>query len=450
MHRLHLPQFDQEIASAALQTDMKRRADFLRALNGGLIVLHLIAVVIMALPPIAALEWFAIIGSSLALNLTIFYLNWRGFVRLAAYLFCYTFDAIIYLIFLINLLADQDSTQAVSISYLLALAVLLAGMLIGARATFAFATLNSVLIAIPYFFSSATPGIALGTAFPVIAFLYLVALISWLYQRTLQRALDRLGEARERIMQNELIRRDLAIARDLQKSLYPHPPSVGGEIEIASRSEPARETSGDFYDFIELGPDMLGLVIADVTGKSLAAALVMAMTRSTLRGEARRTASPSEVLQQANQILCGDTSVKQLITAFYGILNTRTLTLRCANAGHLFPTLKRDGRVEEIEICGLPLGARPGVRYDEQAIQLRPGDQLILISDGIVEAMNIDRELFGFERLAETIRRTNGATSQQILQTIWHAVESFRGDIEQQDDITLIAIKVGQPSALTG
>jgi len=173
----------------------------------------------------------------------------------------------------------------------------------------------------------------------------------------------------------------------------------------------------------------------------------MAMTRSTLRGEARRTASPAEVLQQANQILCGDTSVKHLITAFYGILNTRTLTLQCANAGHLFPTLKRDGRVEDIELCGLPLGARPGIRYDERSIQLQPGDQLILISDGIVEAMNANHELFGFDRLAETIRQTNGGTSQQVLQAIWQAVERFRGDIEQQDDITLITIKIGDGAA---
>jgi serine phosphatase RsbU (regulator of sigma subunit) len=291
---------------------------------------------------------------------------------------------------------------------------------------------------------------ALTSAFPIIAFLYLIAIISWLYQRTLKQALDRLGEARQRVLQNELMRRDLAIARDLQKSLYPHPPLIGGEVEIASRSEPARETSGDFYDFIELGPDSLGLVIADVTGKSLAAALVMAMTRSTLRGEARRTTSPAEVLQQANQILCSDTSVKHLITAFYGILNTRTLTLQCANAGHLFPTLKRDGRVEDIELCGLPLGARPGIRYDERAIQLRPGDQLILISDGIVEAMNADHELFGFDRLAETIRQTNSATSQQALQAIWQAVERFRGDIEQQDDITLITIQIGDGATADG
>jgi hypothetical protein len=380
---------------------------------------------------------------SLTANLAVFYLNRRGFVDLAAKIFCYSFNFVIFSLLLINLTVDKDPDGALLVAYMLALSVLLAGLLIGSRATFWFSALNTSLILIPYLIVSDTARAALGSSFPIIGFLYLVALISWLYQRSLSRADIRLNLARERIMQNELMRRDMAIARDLQRQLYPPPPVVGGELEIASRSEPARETSGDFYDFIELGPDTLGLVIADVTGKSLAAALVMAMTRSTLRGEARRSASPAEVLYQANQILCGDTSVKQLITAFYGILNTRTMVLRCANAGHLFPTLKRAGRIEEIELCGLPLGARPGTRYDEQTVQLQSGDQLILISDGIVEAMNADRELFGFDRLAETFQRTDGASSEQILQTIWQAVETFRGTIEQQDDITLIAIKVG-------
>jgi stage II sporulation SpoE-like protein len=436
---------NQEIAGLERRTDLQRKADFLRSINRGLIALHLAALLIMLIPPLSAWYSFAILGSSLLANLIVFYLNRHGFIQVAARLFCYSFDVVIFVFFLINFTLTKEILSAVLFGYFLALSVLLAGLLIDTRATFWFAALNTGLILTTFLIVSDTLGTALRNGFPIIAFLNLIALVSWLYQRSLSRADARLSAARERIMQNELMRRDMAIARDLQRHLYPAPPLVGDELEIASRSEPARETSGDFYDFIELGPDTLGLVIADVTGKSLAAALVMAMTRSTLRGEARRSASPSEVLYQANQILCGDTSVKQLITAFYGILNTRTLVLRCANAGHLFPTLKRAGRIEEIELCGLPLGARPGTRYDEQTVQLQSGDQLILISDGIVEAMNTDRELFGFERLAETFQRTDAASSQQILQTIWQAVETFRGTIEQQDDITLIAIKVGSP-----
>jgi serine phosphatase RsbU (regulator of sigma subunit) len=330
------------------------------------------------------------------------------------------------------------------------MSVMLAGMLLGAQYAGALA-LADVSVVIGLFYSyfrssdaiSSTPlndTISLGV--PIVAFLIIIAVISWLYQRALAQAAARLEVARQRIMRDELLRRDLAVARELQQRLYPPPPLTNASLGIASRSEPARETSGDFYDFITLPDGRLGIVVADVTGKSIAAALVMAMSRSTLRSEATRHGGPADVLRYANQTLCHDNTFKQMITAFYGVLDTRTLRLAISNAGHPFPVIRRDGRLTELEICGLPLGARPDAVYTEQVVQLQPGDQLVVISDGLLEERNARRELFGFERMLATIAQADAGDPEQALDQIWETVARFRGEAEQSDDITLVVVQV--------
>jgi serine phosphatase RsbU (regulator of sigma subunit) len=327
--------------------------------------------------------------------------------------------------------------------------VLLSGVLLGSLPSLIFVGANALCIAATFtvFYTRALPSDRLfsdisGSTVPLVGFLAIVAVISWLYQRALAEAERKVSMARQRILRDELLRRDLAIARELQQRLYPPPPLTDANLRIASRSEPARETSGDFYDFIELGDGRLGIVVADVTGKSLAAALVMAMARGTLRSEATRHAGPAAVLRSANETLCQDHSVKQMITAFYGVLDTRTLTLQISNAGHPFPVLRRDGRLEELEICGLPLGARPDALYTERSFQLQPGDQLVILSDGLIEEHNASRELFGFDRLNETIAAAADDDPQHALDDIWQAVERFRGAAEQSDDITLMVLQV--------
>ena len=179
-----------------------------------------------------------------------------------------------------------------------------------------------------------------------------------------------------------------------------------------------------------------------MTGKSLAAALVMAMARGTLRSEATRHPGPAAVLRSANQTLCQDHSVRQMITAFYGVLDTRTLTLQISNAGHPFPVLRRDGRLEELEICGLPLGARPDALYTERSFQLQPGDQLVILSDGLIEEHSPGRELFGFDRLNAAIAAAAEGDPEHALDDIWQTVARFRGASEQSDDITLMVLQV--------
>ncbi|NTV62039.1 MAG: PP2C family protein-serine/threonine phosphatase [Oscillochloris sp.] len=330
---------------------------------------------------------------------------------------------------------------------------MLAGMLVGVGYAASLAALDA-LIVIAIFFSYFYLTLALAieraifetisSTVPIIVFLIMIAVISWLYQRALHQASVRLELARQRIMRDELLRRDLAVARELQQRLYPPPPLTNAALRIASRSEPARETSGDFYDFIPLDNDRLGIVVADVTGKSIAAALVMAMSRSTIRSEATRHESPADVLRYANTTLCQDNTFKQMITAFYGVLDTRTLRLAISNAGHPYPVLRRDGRLTEIELGGLPLGAREDAYYGEQIIQLQPGDQLVLISDGLLEEQNVHRELFGFERMLATIAHAHPENPDRAMHDIWETVCQFRGDSEQSDDITLVVVQVAR------
>ncbi len=220
---------------------------------------------------------------------------------------------------------------------------MLAGILINSYVSIVISIINALLVFFAYMTVSATLQEAASPSVPIIAFIFLLALISWLYQRTLNQSFERLSVARQQLTRDALLRQELAIARDLQSRLYPAPPETDSRLQIASVVLPAMETSGDLYDFIELGPDELGIVIADVTGKSLAAALVMAMARSTFRSEARRTTDPAEVLTQVNAILCSDHSVKQMLTAWYGILNTSTLnpTLRQCRAPVSNPQARR-------------------------------------------------------------------------------------------------------------
>jgi serine phosphatase RsbU (regulator of sigma subunit) len=366
-------------------------------------------------------------------------INRKGLVRLATYLFCISFDIIILLLFIINLNIPEGHSNAVTFGCVLSLSGLLAGLLINSRAAFSMAGVNCAIVFLAFYTTAQAQS---RDSVPIIAFILLIAVVSWLYQRTLNRSYERLSLARQQITRDALLRQELAIARDLQSRLYPPPPEISERFSIASVVLPALETSGDFYDFIELNDEELGIVIADATGKSLAAALVMAMARATFRSEARRATDPAEVLDHANTLLCNDRSVKQMLTAWYGILNTRTLDLRYANAGHPFPLLKRNGSVSELDLPGLPLRAYARTVYESQSVRLEAGDQLLLTSDGVVETMNEARELYGFDRLNNVLNESQTVDADQTIDFICRSLDTFRGPAMQSDDITLVMISI--------
>lgn len=444
-------ELEQVIARLEPTARRQRQSALLRPLNASLIVITVLGLVFMLMPPSdSSPPSYVIVLGSLLLNLIVAILERAGRVHMASLLFSLTANVGIVLLVVLNLASSDGLPNSMLFSCQLALTIMLSGMLLGVAYAFLFAVANVLIVSALYsqYFTTVGPVVGkspliatVSVSVPISAFLMLVAVITWLYQRSLSRADARLEAARKRIVKDELIRRDLAIARELQLRLFPPPPLTNPALRIAARSEPARETSGDFYDFIDLGDDLLGIVVADVTGKSIAAALMMALARVTIRSEARRNASPAEVLRCANETISRDHTARQMITAFYGVLDTRTLRIRFSSAGHPYPILRRNDQLDEIELDGMPLGGRADSRYVEHALQLEPGDQLFLLSDGLIEERNVHRELFGYGRLMPAILAADPSDPQEALDDLWLTVAAFRNGIEQSDDITCVVIQ---------
>jgi serine phosphatase RsbU (regulator of sigma subunit) len=246
-------------------------------------------------------------------------------------------------------------------------------------------------------------------------------------------------EAQER----ERIEQELKVARLIQQTLLPKAvPEIGGwDVEAFYR--PAREVGGDFYDFLELEGGRLGIVIGDVTDKGVPAALVMATTRSILRAAAQRLESPGEVLERTNDVLYPDIPQNMFVTCLYAILDTKMGELRYANAGHDLPYLRHAGRpgsASELRATGMPLGLMPGMGYEEKEVTLDAGDSVLFYSDGLVEAHDPRREMFGFPRLQGFVgAHPGGATMIDFL--LGELNRFVGGGWEQEDDITLVTLQ---------
>ncbi len=437
------PVTTQDIDQLKLETDQQRKTNFLNPLVISLIILQSIAVLIMITPPLTTWYWFVIVGLSLGLNLIVFYLTKVKFIGLATHLFCHNFNGFIFFSLIVNLTVDKNYDDAILVSYLFALSILLAGLLIGPRANFGFTVLNTIFIFFPYLIASNTVVDAINITFSVMVFLYLIALISWLYQRTLNKAQDQLNEAHRQLTRTKVLQREVKIAQELQQRLYREAPHIGKQFAVACRSKPAYETIGDFYDFVELVPSHeWGIIVGDVAGKSLPAAMVMTTAYTILRSECRRHPSPAITLRHTNQIMAKDSRIDLMVTAFYGILNLHTQAIDFSNAGHMWPILKRNEQVEDLELKGPPLNSGLEIAFEERRVKLEPGDHLILTTDGMVEAMNVDGELFGFDRLAQAVCSLDTTNPQEVLETIWQAVTTFCGQTDPHDDMTIVVVSM--------
>lgn len=206
---------------------------------------------------------------------------------------------------------------------------------------------------------------------------------------------------------------------------------------------PAREMGGDFYDFFPLGPDRLGLVIADVSGKGVPAAFFMAISRTVLQASAREKPSPGECLAQVNNVLCEQNPLELFVTIFYGILDLRTGELRFANGGHNPPfRVLKHGEVTELpRTGGMAVGVIPDLSYREKSVTLAPGDTLFLYTDGISEAMDANGREFSVERIIEALSETHRQSIDVMLTRVTDAVDRFVGDAPQSDDITCLVIR---------
>jgi serine phosphatase RsbU (regulator of sigma subunit) len=257
-----------------------------------------------------------------------------------------------------------------------------------------------------------------------------------------------------RLREQELARyrleQELALGRQIQLSLLPETlPSMNGwDFAVSFRA--AQQVSGDFYDFFELPGDghRLGLVIADVAGKGVPAALIMAMSRTIIRGTGLSGRPPATVLKRSNELILKDSRTDLFLSAFFAHLDMDRGRLTYANAGHNPPIYgsARQKAVEELTSSGAILGSFESITLEEKSIKLKQDDLLVLYTDGVTEAFNQDYEPFGVERLKETIQSLNVTSAEQILAGILSAVEAHTGDTPRSDDLTILVLKRLTPS----
>jgi sigma-B regulation protein RsbU (phosphoserine phosphatase) len=244
------------------------------------------------------------------------------------------------------------------------------------------------------------------------------------------------------------LQRDLAIAADIQRSFLPSADGGGETVfDVQATMIPAQAVGGDFYDHFALGPGRLGVVIGDVSGKGVPAAILMAVTRSLLRSCALRGGEPGACLEEVNQILVRDTSAERFVTVFYAILDAAHGELRYANAGHNRPLLLHGGgAVDELTGAGLVLGVVPGARYQSKTAPLGSGERLFLYTDGIPEALNPRQEQFSETRLQGLLRETEGADPGKLIDRVVEAVRHFTAGAAQSDDLTALAALYRRPT----
>ncbi len=260
----------------------------------------------------------------------------------------------------------------------------------------------------------------------------------------LRQAYADLQAAEAELIRNERMQRDLELAAQVQRGLLPKEfPHMAG-LTFAARAQPAREIGGDFYDAFQLDEQHVGLLIADVSDKSIHAAIFMAIARALFHTEVRRTLSPREVIGIVHQLLLDVSSEDDMfVTAFYGVLHLDTRHLTYVRAGHDRPlVLHHDGTCDVLEGAGRFIGMLDNLVIEERSIDLHRGDRLIMVSDGIVDARNADDERYGADRLAAVVKSCAGAAAEALAATIMNQVLTFQGDAPQFDDMTLLVAAI--------
>ena len=243
--------------------------------------------------------------------------------------------------------------------------------------------------------------------------------------------------------ERERVSTELSLATRIQAAFIPHifPPFPDrSEFDIYAVMDPAKEVGGDFYDFFFIDEDHLGLVMADVSGKGVPAALFMMVSKIILQSCAMLGRGPAEILTKTNEAICSNNQEGMFVTVWMGILEISTGKLRAANAGHEYPVVKLgDGGFALLkDKHGFVIGGMGGVRYREYELQLSPGDKLFLYTDGVPEATNAKNELFGSERMIAALNEDPNAGPEEVLKNVRRAVDDFVEDAEQFDDLTML------------
>lgn len=251
--------------------------------------------------------------------------------------------------------------------------------------------------------------------------------------------------AHDAALERAQVQRDLDLAREMQQGLlptaFPTREQAPG-VEIFARLDPAKEVSGDLYDFFEVEPGKMCFVVGDVSGKGVAAGLFMAVTRTLIRASMMPGRTPLEILQRVNAQLCAENRANLFVTMILGIVDTATGRIEYGQGGHNPPILiPTKGEPLYEPSGGMPLGVFEDAKFGKRQLELKPGETLLVYTDGVTEAMNPKRELFGEDRLKEAVRGQASLSAEQLAQKVVAAVARFANGAEPSDDITLLAIK---------
>ena len=260
------------------------------------------------------------------------------------------------------------------------------------------------------------------------------------------------GEVREYIRrlsevtaEKERIGAELSVATRIQANMLPSifPPFPDrSDMDIYATMHPAKEVGGDFYDFFLIDSSHLGVVIADVSGKGVPAALFMVIAKTLIKNRTLMGGTPAEILAFVNNQLCENNEEEMFVTVWLGILDLTTGLMTAANAGHEYPALKRKGGSFELfkDKHGFVLAGTENSRYRDYEIQFEPGDTLFVYTDGVTEAANADKELFKTSRMVEALNRHTTEACEPLLREMQKEIQSFVKAAPQFDDITMLAL----------
>ena len=238
-----------------------------------------------------------------------------------------------------------------------------------------------------------------------------------------------------------------SMATRIQTAMLPHvfPPFPERcEFDIYASMDPAKEVGGDFYDFFLIDNDHLGIVMADVSGKGIPAALFMMASKIILQSCAMLGGSPADILTKTNEAICSNNREEMFVTVWVGILEISTGKITAANAGHEYPVLQKTpgGPFELVkDKHGFIIGGMQGIKYKEYELQMKPGTKLFLYTDGVPEATDVDGNMFGTGRMVDTLNTDPNAKPCDVLKNISASIETFSKDAEQFDDLTMLCLE---------
>lgn len=277
-----------------------------------------------------------------------------------------------------------------------------------------------------------------------------VALLALGIRQFFTRKMKKMEEKHRAERERERVINELSMANSIQTGILPHVfPAFPDrkDFDLYASMDPAKEVGGDFYDFFLIDDDHLCLVIADVSGKGVPAALFMMNSKVLIKTLASENIPPAEVLEKANKEICENNQMEMFVTVWIGILELSTGRLTAANAGHEYPVLRHaDGFFELVkDRHGLVIGGMEGMKYKDYELQLEPGDKLFVYTDGVPEATRADKEMFGTDRMLEALNADRNASPEQMLKNVSKAVRAFVKDAEKFDDLTMLGMEYKGP-----